>query len=191
MEEANTAEKLAVTFWHVIHSRKCRARDHDGAPCTGEPMMKARTKGTGSSLRKGYFITCSAWTRKFREGHLTCSIPDNVDEDLLAKLFNNQSLDGFNSAPGCSRIIPAHVGGKVPKCRYPHNADGQPSTVVRHKCPASRVIYVPLDPKIRMACVVPNLVPHNHPILPAVKASHDIKALFNNCIDAVGVVGAT
>ncbi|KAG6822148.1 hypothetical protein H0H92_015062, partial [Tricholoma furcatifolium] len=44
MEEANTAEKLAVTFWHVIHSRKCRARDHDGAPCTGEPMMKARTK---------------------------------------------------------------------------------------------------------------------------------------------------
>ncbi|KAG6806939.1 hypothetical protein H0H92_009509, partial [Tricholoma furcatifolium] len=32
---------------------------------------------------------------------------------------------------------------------------------------------------------------HNHPILPAVKASHDIKALFNNCIDAVGVVGAT
>lgn len=43
-----------------------------------------------------------------------------------------------------------------------------------------------------MACIVLNHEqPHNHLILPATKASHDIKSLFKQCIDAVGVVGAT
>jgi hypothetical protein len=43
-----------------------------------------------------------------------------------------------------------------------------------------------------MACVVPNHEePHNHPILPAAKASRDIKSLFKRCIDAAGIVGAT
>lgn len=51
---------------------------------------------------------------------------------------------------------------------------------------------MPTDPAIRMACVVPNHEePHNHPILPAAKASRDIKSLFKRCIDAAGIVGAT
>ncbi|KAG6819655.1 hypothetical protein H0H93_009829 [Arthromyces matolae] len=173
-EEANSAEKIALIFWHVIHAHTCGARDDNGGHCTGQPIMKPRKTPT------------------FHVGHYTCSIPDNVDETLLAKLFNNEILEGFSSAASCSRIIPAHIGGKAAKCRYPHNADGKPSPVIRHKCPASRVIYIPLDPKIRMACIVPNHgVAHNHPILPAIKPSREIKELFKRCIDAVGVIGAT
>jgi hypothetical protein len=64
--------------------------------------------------------------------------------------------------------------------------------MIRHRCGASRTIYVPTDPAIRMACVVQNHEqPHNHPILPVTKASRDIKSLFKRCIDAVGMVGAT
>ncbi|KAG6818252.1 hypothetical protein H0H93_006537 [Arthromyces matolae] len=188
-EEANSAEKIALIFWHVIHAHSCGARDDNGAHCTGQPIMKPRQK---DSTRKQHFITCSGKTPTFHVGHYTCSIPDNVDETLLAKLFNNEILEGFSSAASCSRIIPAHIGGKAAKCRYPHNADGKPSPVIRHKCPASRVIYIPVDPKIRMACVVPNHgVAHNHPILPAIKPSREIKELFKRCIDAVGVLGAT
>lgn len=62
----------------------------------------------------------------------------------------------------------------------------------RHHCDAARTIFVPKDSTIRKACIVPNHEkPHNHPILPATKASRDIKDLFNKCIDAVGVVGTT
>src|SRR5277367_1193729 len=64
--------------------------------------------------------------------------------------------------------------------------------MVRHKCPASRTIYVPVDPAIHMAIVVPNPEkPHNHPILPATKASITLKDLYRKCIQATGIVGSS
>jgi len=75
---------------------------------------------------------------------------------------------------------------------YPHSSDGTLSKMVRHECEASRTIFVPEDPRIRMACVVlePD-EPHTHPILPATKASLGIKNMYRECILAAGVHGTT
>jgi hypothetical protein len=67
-------------------------------------------------VRKNYFIACSGWTKTFRTGHRTSSIPDSIDEGLLAALFSGKSLQG--SAPqACSSIVSAHIGAKISKCR--------------------------------------------------------------------------
>lgn len=79
--------------------------------------MLNRDQQVEGARRKTYFICCSGWTPTFRKGHNTSSIPDNVDEDLLAKLFKGESLDGFSVPAVCGRIIPAHIGGKMTKCR--------------------------------------------------------------------------
>ena len=43
-----------------------------------------------------------------------------------------------------------------------------------------------------MACIVPNHEhPHSHPVLPASKASRDIKDLYRSCVEAAGVIGST
>ncbi|KAF8313350.1 hypothetical protein F5887DRAFT_1090268 [Amanita rubescens] len=189
-KEANSAEKLVLTFWLVIQSRQCNARDSAGSLCTGHPIMKSYKDSTKRA--KPYFIACSGWTRSFRDNHQYHSIPDNVDEHMLARLFAGEELDGFSGASKCSRVIPAHVGGKVDKCRFPHNANGTQTNMKRHNCPASRTIYVPVDPTIRMACIVPNHdYPHSHPVLPASKASRDLRNLYRSCVDAVGVIGST
>jgi hypothetical protein len=75
---------------------------------------------------------------------------------------------------------------------YPHSADGTLSKMVRRDCEATRTIFVPEDPRIRMACVImePN-EPHTHPILPATKASLGIKNMYRECVIAAGVHGTT
>jgi hypothetical protein len=43
-----------------------------------------------------------------------------------------------------------------------------------------------------MAVVLPHYTsPHNHPMLPMIKASYDTKALYGKCVDAFGAMGAT
>lgn len=43
-----------------------------------------------------------------------------------------------------------------------------------------------------MACVVPDHTqPHNHPMPPMTKASYEIKKVYQDCIKAAGVLGAT
>ena len=48
-----------------------------------------------------------------------------------------------------------------------------------------RTIFIPEDPRIRMACVIiePS-EPHTHPILPAMKASFGIKNMYRECVIA-------
>ncbi|KAK7434029.1 hypothetical protein VKT23_020428 [Stygiomarasmius scandens] len=91
----------------------------------------------------------------------------------------------------CSRIIPAHIGAKLKKCSYPHNNDGSESRMVEHKCNAKRTIFVPVDPNLRVACVVYTSEPHSHPMLPATKASYDLKALYAQCVQAGGALTST
>ncbi|KAJ7782202.1 hypothetical protein B0H14DRAFT_3507256 [Mycena olivaceomarginata] len=87
MSSGDTPEKLAAAFFRVITSRKCKAKDSIGAPCEGHPIMKARING---AFRKGSFIGCSEWTASWRN-HQSYSIPDNVDETLLAQLMSPQA----------------------------------------------------------------------------------------------------
>ncbi|KAF8156702.1 hypothetical protein B0H34DRAFT_808140, partial [Crassisporium funariophilum] len=104
-----------------------------------------------------------------------------------------RKLEGLSSsASTCSYILPAHVGARVKKCKYPHAKNGWQSKITHHKCMAARTIYVPLDPSIRMACILPDhKEPHNHPILPARKASRNLKDQYRKCIQAAGIAGNT
>jgi hypothetical protein len=64
--------------------------------------------------------------------------------------------------------------------------------MVRRDCEATRTIFVPENPSIRMACVIMDpSEPHTHPILPATKASFEIKKMYRECILAAGVHGQT
>lgn len=46
-------------------------------------------------------------------------IPDNVDDDLMAKLFEKKPLadDTSVDTQPCSRIVHPHIGGKLKYCR--------------------------------------------------------------------------
>ncbi|KAG6912663.1 hypothetical protein DXG01_013003 [Tephrocybe rancida] len=118
VQEANSAEKIVLIFWSVIHGRTCAARDEDGALCSGTPMMRARKHDSALAKRKTHFITCSGWTKTWRDGHWTCNIPDNVDESLLSKLFLNKTINSLAVPESCSRLIPANIGSKAGFC--PH-----------------------------------------------------------------------
>lgn len=115
----------------------CAAIDDNGEPCTGIPMMRVRQnkvsdwslyllfnaqitskEGSRTAMRKNYFIACSGWRRDFKTGHRTSTIPDSVDERLLAELFSGKSLPGSQATPVvCSSIVSAHIGAKFSKCR--------------------------------------------------------------------------
>ena len=122
---------------------------------------------------------------------MSWSIPDSVKEGDLQLLFAGKPLAGFEKPLRCSRIVPAHVGGRVKNCsrfqvavyhihelkyfvctEYPHTGDGKQALLKRHECLASKTIWVPIDESIRKAVIVFNPDnPHNHPILPSSKAS--------------------
>jgi hypothetical protein len=133
---------------------------------------------------------------------------------MLKRLFKGKSLSEFETILSCARIVPGHIGARIQSCRetsliyqssqtlyypilicisgYPHSADGTLSKMVRRECDASRTIFIPEDPNIRMACVVMEPGdPHTHPIIPATKASIGIKNMYRECIMAAGVHGKT
>ncbi|KAJ6448961.1 hypothetical protein DFH09DRAFT_1404608 [Mycena vulgaris] len=104
--DGTTPEQNAAIFKKVICDAKCNAVDSNGNPCRGAPMMKA--KPGGKSRGHQYFIACSGWTPNFKENHRTHSIPDHVDENLLAKALAGQPLfsERDKDTQPCSR--PGH-----------------------------------------------------------------------------------
>lgn len=75
---------------------------------------------------------------------------------------------------------------------FPHLGNGSRVALIHHKCSASRTIYVPDDPTIRMAIVVPDhKEPHTHPILPPTKTPAAIKEAYRRCIRNAGLVGSS
>ncbi|KAJ6623694.1 hypothetical protein B0H10DRAFT_1943767 [Mycena sp. CBHHK59/15] len=192
--EGTTTESNATIFMNFVWSRRCDARDTNGNKCTGEPILRAQKQ---SLCGHYYFVGCSGWRKHFKEGHRMHSIPDNVDESLLAKLFSGQALAGDDSKDTlpCSCIVHPHTGLKHKYCLHAHITNGKSqawSRIQNHPCPAARTIYVPLDPTIRKALIIHNNnTPHNHPIPPLSKAPLELKAIYRECIKATGCVGAT
>ena len=77
---------------------------------------------------------------------------------------------------------------------YTHLADGKPiqAMIQHHPCPAERTIFVPVDPSMHIAVVVPDhKSPHSHPMPPMIKASFDAKSAYRQCIAANGVMAST
>ncbi|KAF9489003.1 hypothetical protein BDN71DRAFT_1512533 [Pleurotus eryngii] len=179
--EASSANHFTLIFFFIIHDKVCDGVDSKGQPCTGTPILKT-TSFTP-------FIGCSAWSPQWRS-HRLLKIPSNVDNELLTQLFDGQGLP--TAMQTCTRIVPAHIGSRMKLCTYPHQSDGQRSKMAHIDCPASRTIFVPVDPALRMVCIIPNIEsPHNHPLLPATKTAHEVSRLYHECVKAHGVVGAT
>ncbi|KAF8909313.1 hypothetical protein CPB84DRAFT_1703009 [Gymnopilus junonius] len=187
-KEADSAEKLALIFFAICHSITCPAKNKQGEKCDGIPILQKFTNGPQHGHK--YFIGCSKWTKETRHDHSYSFIPNGVHDKDLDVLFKG----GFLQDSGflCGRIFPAHIGAKASHCKFPHNGDGTKAKVKQYKCPASRTIFVPEDPTIRKACVVPNYKqPHNHPVLPPSKTPLLVKEAYKACIEKVGLIGAT
>ncbi|KAJ6573319.1 hypothetical protein B0H10DRAFT_1964097 [Mycena sp. CBHHK59/15] len=189
--EGGTAERRAA----AVKSTPCRAMRSDGTRCTGGPkLMKKRE---GQSRGHQFWIACDGWTPAFKEAHRTHSIPDNVDENELIKCFANEPFAGDDSADTqpCSRIVHPHIGGKLKFCRHPHIINGNAVAQCRiqhHKCPCKLSIYVPIDTRVRKVLLFhPKSVPHNHPIPPLLKLSHEARSKYTEAVAAAGIVGST
>ncbi|KAJ6615764.1 hypothetical protein B0H10DRAFT_1949647 [Mycena sp. CBHHK59/15] len=161
--EGNTAEERVVLFMKVIRDAKCRAVNTKGKKCRGGPILKLKPQG--SDRNHQYFVGCSGWTPKFQQGHRRHSIPDHVDEDMLAN------------------ALAAHA----------HIANGMQvrGEIKNYPCKAVRYIYIPKDPSIRKVLIVHNDTGHNHPIPTLSKVSFELNDTYRHCIDAHGVLGAT
>ncbi|KAJ7663311.1 hypothetical protein DFH06DRAFT_1395515 [Mycena polygramma] len=193
--EGDTAEKRATAFFDRVKSTKCTARRSDGELCDGKP--KLMEKKEGKSRGHIYWVACDGWTPAFKEHHRTHSIPDNVEDDLIYKLFKNQPLandDSLDTNP-CSRIVHPHIGGKRKHCHHPHIVNGVALTecpIIKRPCPCKRTYYIPIDPTIRKILIFhPKGVPHNRPVPPPLKMSAVTKSKYSQCVQAVGLLGTT
>ncbi|KAJ7210287.1 hypothetical protein C8J57DRAFT_1257203 [Mycena rebaudengoi] len=172
----------------TAEQRATVAKRSDGTPCSGRPFLKEEAEG--KSRGHQYWVACTGWTPAFKESHRTHSIPDNVNEELIVKLFNNKPLAHDKSAdtPPCSRIVHPHIGGKVKFCHHPHilNGHGVSQCPIEHrKCPSKRTFYIPVDPSIRKVLIFTQKnIPHNH-------ISHSNESKYLAGADLYGVVGAT
>ncbi|KAF8150842.1 hypothetical protein B0H34DRAFT_801761 [Crassisporium funariophilum] len=190
VREADTPEKLAAIFFAICHSGPCTAKNEHGQLCRGVPKLVKYNNPTGRSHK--YFVSCNGWSSRFSDGHRTAYIPSGVKDKHLEILFRGGILPGFEHPFPCGRIVAAHIGLRVLNCTFPHIGDGSQARLVHHYCPASRTIYIPNDPTIRMAIVVPDHEEaHNHPILPPTKTPVAIKEIYKQCIQNAGLVGSS
>ncbi|THU81645.1 hypothetical protein K435DRAFT_972274 [Dendrothele bispora CBS 962.96] len=189
IDEVDTVQKKTLVFWNVIHAGSCAAQNGNG-PCNGVPILR-EWKDQKPRNGHNYFVACTGWSSANSSGHRSFSIPHGVDDELLEELFHRDTqLEGISQMSTCSRIIPSRVGYRASgRCRYPHNADGSFSTMVKHQCNAYRTIFVPLDTSIRQACIIYDIEkPHSHPALPLSKPTKTALELYRKCIEATGVI---
>ncbi|KAJ7235364.1 hypothetical protein C8J57DRAFT_1572122 [Mycena rebaudengoi] len=190
--EGNTAEERVVLFMKIIRNAKCHAVDSQGNKCRGGPILKPKPQGP--SRGRQLFVGCSGWTPKFTKDHRTHSIPDNVNEDLLAKGLAGLPLadDLSKDTAPCSGIIHPHTGLKKKLCPHAHIVNGMQvqGQIQQYSCNATRSIYVPKDQSIRKVLIIHN-TGHNHPMPVLTKVAFGHKDTYRQCIHANGVLGAT
>ena len=58
-----------------------------------------------SGRGQSYFVACDGWRKDFNRGHQTHTNPDNVNEEIVAKLMNGQPLEAGNDTNLCSPMM--------------------------------------------------------------------------------------
>ncbi|KAJ6532200.1 hypothetical protein B0H10DRAFT_2247703 [Mycena sp. CBHHK59/15] len=191
--EGNTPEERVVLFINMIRKTKCNAIDSMGKPCRGGPILKPKPQGP--SRGHELFVGCSGWTPKFQQGHLTHTISDNVNENLLARGLAGLPLadDVSKDTSPCSGIIHPHIGLKKKLCPHAHIVNGLQvqGEIKNYPCTALRWIYVPKNSSIRQVLIIHNDLGHNHPCPALSKVTFGHKDTYRRCIQANGVLGAT
>ncbi|KAJ6553232.1 hypothetical protein B0H19DRAFT_1072705 [Mycena capillaripes] len=185
--EGNTAEEAVTVFMNVFR-KPCTAVDALGRKCDGKPILKPKPQGRSHGHQ--HVVACNGWKPKCQGTHLNFSILRNVDDYLLAKALNAESMtnDLCKDTKPCSCIVHLHIGGKQKYCH--EKSDGQ-TTIYHHACPSRCTYFVPMDRNIRRLIVFhPGPIPHNHPMPPVLKMAHEAKDKYRASVDAVGAVGA-
>ncbi|KAJ6586787.1 hypothetical protein B0H10DRAFT_2442657 [Mycena sp. CBHHK59/15] len=174
--EGNTPEERVVLFINMIRKTKCNAIDSMGKPCRGGPILKPKPQGPS-------------------RGHLTHTISDNVNENLLARGLAGLPLadDVSKDTSPCSGIIHPHIGLKKKLCPHAHIVNGLQvqGEIKNYPCTALRWIYVPKNSSIRQVLIIHNDLGHNHPCPALSKVTFGHKDTYRRCIQANGVLGAT
>ncbi|KAH6897587.1 hypothetical protein BKA70DRAFT_1563041 [Coprinopsis sp. MPI-PUGE-AT-0042] len=193
-------EGRAVAFYNQMLSLPCKARDQHGDPCPGASCYRERASKIPNFDGKIGFVGCS----KYNEGsssreHRFVSIPIDIDEDLIAKLFKtngkmsqNLNLTGLQER-SCAKLVTPRIGLKGrAECHYPHLRDGRSiqGKLKKNECHARIRIWSPLDREDRRAIVILE-GPHNHPMFPSTKVSRDAKEKYKEAVMKMGVEGAT
>ncbi|KAJ7757397.1 hypothetical protein DFH07DRAFT_958754 [Mycena maculata] len=191
--EGNTQEERVAIFMTNIRGAKCLAVNSLGNKCPGGPVLKAKREG--SSRGHQYFVRCSGWTPKFKQGHRIHNIPDNVDENLLANALAGRPLsdDHTKDTPPCSGLIHPHTGLRKKTRPHAHIVNGMQvqGRIQNYPCDAVHTIFVPTDPSIFKVLIVHNTTGHNHPMPTLTKVSFSHKETYRQCIEANGVLGAS
>ncbi|KAJ7580858.1 hypothetical protein C8J56DRAFT_896213 [Mycena floridula] len=78
-------------FYNVITapSQACTAIDQLSNRCTRKPIPKSKAR---PSHKYNHFMACNGWSRNFKDGHQTHSIPDNVSESILSNIVAGSLL---------------------------------------------------------------------------------------------------
>ncbi|KAL0568434.1 hypothetical protein V5O48_013553, partial [Marasmius crinis-equi] len=111
-----TPESRAAIHAMVISSKTCSAvHPKTSKRCEGTPMVKPWTDDYGNL---NYFIGCSGWRKKFKDGHLRESIPSRVDPGLLAKCLKHEKLaeGAAKDTPKCGTLLSPRIGRKKREC---------------------------------------------------------------------------
>ncbi|KAJ6595251.1 hypothetical protein DFH09DRAFT_1413358 [Mycena vulgaris] len=207
--EGNTPEERVALFVRIIRNAKCQAVDSKTNKCRGGPILKPKPRGPSRGHQ--LLVGCSGWTPKFQQGHRTHSIPDDVDEDLLANALAGLPVtdDSSKDTPPRSGIIHPHTGLKKKLCCTPihfirsepadlsithaHIVKGMPvqGRIKNYPCDVTRSIYIPKDMSVRKVLIVHNITGHNHPMPALTKVSFSLKDTYPGCVEDYGVLGAT
>ncbi|KAF8588728.1 hypothetical protein K439DRAFT_1613392 [Ramaria rubella] len=165
--QGSSVSNITAVFFNQIQKNVC---SYEGVVCEGHPVMRQWCQGNQLGWQM-VFVGCSEWRKEHpAQMHHFISIPYNVNEDLLMKMVQNHGdllADELDSMT-CALVVPQCVGAKMKQCSYPHEHDGQvvARKMVLWPCPAQIELLVPLDKTDHHACVIPHLIPHNHPAYP-------------------------
>ncbi|KAJ7580522.1 hypothetical protein C8J56DRAFT_896510 [Mycena floridula] len=69
--------------------KACTAIDQLSNRCTRKPIPKSKAR---PSHKYNHFMACNGWSRNFKDGHQTHSIPDNVSESILSNIVAGSLL---------------------------------------------------------------------------------------------------
>jgi hypothetical protein len=198
-------------------SLACKAKNQHGDPCTGAPCYRERPSGIPNFDGKIGFVGCSKYDEGEAKSHRFVSIPIDIEEDMISKLFRtngklppNLDLTGLRER-SCAKLVTPRIGLKGrAECReflkssfsdivahyvlkdYPHLRNGLSvqGKLQKHECNARIRIFSPLDREDRRAIVILE-GPHNHPMFPSTKVSRDAKEKYKEAVMKIGVEGAT
>ncbi|KAF8229096.1 hypothetical protein L208DRAFT_1288337, partial [Tricholoma matsutake] len=184
MADGDMVLGITDTFFRLIVSMKCKKS------CNGHAVLKPLSKPPLNE-GKAYFVGCSKWEKSERWQQIYAPIPSTVNESILFQLMNGECIKSPDLARyemGCATILhPCH--GQQQYCKHVHGHSVQ-CQLVCHDCPVQKIVYTLKDCK-KPYVVVIFKSRHLHPPWPEEKPTQEAKDDLKQCLDALGISGAT